>query len=175
VTRQSHRPPADDDTRVRIRAPRNRPDPRFVTWRTLQAVIGAVVVLGGLGALYGVVERTRPWLGPVLVVLAVVYLVNIAVMPTWRYRVHRWETTDDAVYALEGWLTRTWVVVPVSRIQSIDMRSGPLEQALGLATVRVTTASSEAVVTIEGLGLRVAEETVSRLKDITGATPGDAT
>lgn len=173
MTRQTQ--PADDDTRVRIRAPRNRPDRRFVVWRTLQAAIGAVVVLGGLGVLYGVVERTRPWLGPVLVVLAVVYLVNISVMPTWRYRVHRWETTDEAVYALEGWLTKTWVVVPVSRIQSIDMRTGPLEQALGLATVRVTTASSEAGVTIEGLDVHVAEETVRRLKDVTAATPGDAT
>jgi len=164
-----------DDRRLRLRPPRHRLDRRFIVWRTLQALFWGIAVLGALGALYGYAEVTRPWLGPILLVIGLIYAVNIAVMPTWRYLVHRWEATDDAVYALQGWLTRKWQVVPVSRIQSIDTEIGLLQRYLGLATITVTTASSEGNVTIEGLSVAVAEQTVDRLREITGTTEGDAT
>jgi membrane protein YdbS with pleckstrin-like domain len=160
---------------LRLRPPRHRLDRRFIAWRTLQALFWAVGVLGTLGAIYGYAESTRPWLGPVLLVAGPIYAVNIAVMPTWRYLVHRWEATDDAVYALGGWLTRKWQIVPISRIQSIDTEIGPIQRFLGLATVTVTTASSEGKIAIEGLDLRVAEETVDRLREVAAATEGDAT
>lgn len=164
-----------DVTGLTIRPPRLRVDRRFVLWRTLQALFWAVGVLGGLGTLYGLVAGSRPWVGPVLVVAGVVYLVNLTVMPTARYRVHRWETTDDAVYALQGWITRKWQIVPVSRIQSIDVEAGPLQQLLGIATITVVTASGDGSITIEGLTAEVAHDAVRRLKDVTAATPGDAT
>ncbi|GIE98559.1 membrane protein [Paractinoplanes rishiriensis] len=160
---------------LRIRPPRHRVDRRFILWRTVQTLFWGIGVLGVLGAVYGFVEVTRPWLGPVLVVAGVLYAVNLAVMPTWRYLVHRWEATDDAVYSLEGWLTRKWQIVPISRIQSIDTERGLLQQALGLATITVTTASSEGKITIEGLDARVAADTVDRLRQVTAADPGDAT
>jgi membrane protein YdbS with pleckstrin-like domain len=158
-----------------IRPPRHRLDRRFILWRTLQAVFWCAGVLGALGLLYELVGATRPWAGPLLLLIGAIYLVNITVMPTWRYLVHRWEATDDAVYALAGWLTRKWQIVPVSRIQSIDVEAGPIQQLLGLATLRVTTASGDGKITIEGLDAAVAGETARRLKDVTAATPGDAT
>jgi membrane protein YdbS with pleckstrin-like domain len=162
-------------TTLPLRPPRHRLDRRFVLWRTIQAVLWGAGVLGVLTAIYGYAEVTRPWTGPVLLVAGVLYAVNITIMPTWRYRVHRWEATDDAVYALTGWLTRRWQVVPVSRIQSIDTEIGPLQRRLGLATISVTTASSEGKITIEGVGTATAEEAVDRLRRITAATAGDAT
>ncbi len=158
-----------------IRPPRHRLDRRFILWRTLQALFWGIGLLGALGLLFGLVPATRPWLGPLLLLLGAVYLVNITVMPTWRYLVHRWETTDDAVYALEGWLTRKWQIVPISRIQSIDVEAGPIQRVLGLATLRVTTASGDGKITIEGLDAAAAGEAARRLKDSTAATPGDAT
>src|SRR5690349_14932152 len=130
-----------DSSSLRLRPPRHRLDRRFIAWRTLQTLCWAIGVLGVLGAVYAYAERTRPWIGPVLLVTGALYVVNIAVMPTWRYLVHRWEATDDAVYALEGWLTRKWQIVPVSRIQTIDTEIGPIQRSLGLATVTITTAS----------------------------------
>jgi hypothetical protein len=164
-----------DDRRLRLRPPRHRLDRRFIVWRTLQALFWAVGVLGTLGTIYGYAERVRPWLGPVLLVVALIYLVNITVMPTVRYLVHRWEATDDAVYVLQGWLTRKWQIVPISRIQSIDTEVGLLQRSLGLATIAVTTASSEGKITIEGLKVEVAQQTVDRLRDVAAASQGDAT
>ncbi len=163
------------DRPLRLRPPRHRLDRRFIAWRTLQAGCWAVGVLGTLGAVYGYVDAVRPWLGPVLLVAGLIYAVNITVMPTWRYRVHRWEATDDAVYALQGWLTSKWQIVPISRIQTIDTEIGLIQRYLGLATITVTTASAEGKITIEGLDVRVAEETVDRLRDVAAATKGDAT
>ncbi|GAB7045713.1 hypothetical protein JCM9534A_08390 [Catenuloplanes indicus JCM 9534] len=141
----------------------------------MRAAIGAVVVLVPLGVLHVIFEVARPWTGPVWLVLAACYLIGIAVTPAWRYRVHRWEATDDAVYALEGWLTRKWQIVPISRIQSIDTEIGPVQNLLGIATIKVTTASSEGAISIEGLSRADAEATVDRLRAVTAATPGDAT
>ena len=102
-------------------------------------------------------------------------LVNVVVAPRWRYAVHRWETTDEAVYSLTGWYVREWRVAPLSRVQTIDAVRGPLEQAMGLATLKVTTASSSGAVSIVGLDHRLAEELAERLTTVTEQIPGDAT
>ena len=78
-------------------------------------------------------------------------LVAVVIEPLWRYRVHRWEVTEDAVYTLEGWLTRTWRIVPISRIQTVDTTRGPLQQLLGLTSIRVRTASHAGSTSIEQL------------------------
>jgi membrane protein YdbS with pleckstrin-like domain len=83
--------------------------------------------------------------------LAPVALVAVVVEPLWRYQVHRWEITDDAVYTLEGWLTRTWRIVPVSRIQTVDTTRGPLQQLFGLTSVSVRTASHAGSTAIDQL------------------------
>jgi uncharacterized protein len=158
-----------------VRPPRLRVDRRFIVWRTLQAFLWGVVVLGALGAVYGFAAATRPWTGPALLVIGALYALHVLVMPTCRYLVHRWETTDDAVYALQGWLTRRWQIVPVSRIQTIDTEKGPLQQMLGLASITVTTASSEGKIVIDGLDARVAADAVDRLREVVGASRGDAT
>ena len=75
----------------------------------------------------------------------------VIIEPLWRYRVHRWEVTGEAVYTLEGWLTRTWRIVPISRIQTVDTTRGPLQQLLGLTSIRVRTASHAGSTSIEQL------------------------
>jgi membrane protein YdbS with pleckstrin-like domain len=132
-------------------------------------------VVGGLRLVYVLFGPVRPWLGPLLWVATAIFAVNLVFMPTYRYRIHRWETTDRAVYALTGWLWREWRIVPVSRIQSVDTVQGPLERLLRLATISVTTASREGLVKIEGLDEAVAESAVRRLGEITQDTAGDAT
>jgi membrane protein YdbS with pleckstrin-like domain len=117
----------------------------------------------------------RPWLGPLLAVAAVLAVAYAVVVPSWRYRVHRWEATDTAVYALSGWWVREWRVAPLSRIQTVDATRGPLQRLLGLATVTVTTASASGPVRLVALDDAEATEVAARLTAIVGSTPGDAT
>lgn len=158
-----------------IRPPRHRLCVRFILWRTLNTFFWAVGVLGGLYACFLCFTGMRTWLGPVLWFFGVIFLANLLFMPGYRYLVHRWETTDEAVYALSGWISREWRIVPISRIQSIDTIQGPIERLLRLSTIKVTTASAEGAVKIEGLDDGVAEAAVRRLNEIAQITPGDAT
>ncbi|MGW0809537.1 PH domain-containing protein [Nonomuraea sp. NPDC002799] len=160
---------------LELRPPRNRLDRRVILMWTLNALLWGIAVSAALGAAYWLVPGVRSWLGPLLIIVAAIYAVNVAVMPACRYLIHRWEVTDQAVYSLTGWITREWRIIPISRIQSIDTRRGPLQNALGLATLKVTTASREGGIGIAGLDVTVAGELARRLTEITQDTPGDAT
>ncbi|QFQ99409.1 PH domain-containing protein [Streptomyces phaeolivaceus] len=160
---------------IRLRPPRNRVEKRAVWWWTARVLLSMVTVLGGLAITYWLWEASRTWVGPVFVGLTIVHAVTAAVMPTWRYHVHRWECTDLAVYELKGWLEREWRIVPISRIQSVDVVRGPLQQAFRLATLRVITASPEGQIKIVGLDAEIAAQAAADLVEITQATPGDAT
>ncbi|WP_433759110.1 PH domain-containing protein [Nocardia sp. CA-135398] len=142
---------------------------------TIQAAMGWMIPVLAL-IVWVVVDAERR--GAQLVVSAVAIVlaaVSIGVMPLWRYAVHRWEVTDDAVYTRVGWLTVESRVAPISRVQTVDTERGPLERLLGLATVTVTTASSAGAVRISELDLPVAEQTVKRLTEIAALHRGDAT
>ncbi|MEU4080150.1 hypothetical protein DEJ45_27570 [Streptomyces venezuelae] len=160
---------------VRLRPPRNAVDERAVTWwrsRLLATTAVPVVVLAVLGAF---IEPARFWLLVPAAAVAAVGLACTAFFPSWWFRVHRWEVTEDAVYVRSGALWQEWRIAPMSRIQTVDTSRGPLEQAFRLATVTVTTASSKGALRIEGLDHELAADLAERLTAITQATPGDAT
>lgn len=102
-------------------------------------------------------------------------LVHLVVMPQWRYRVHRWEATDTAVYTQTGWLSQERRIAPISRVQTVDSERGPLEQLFKLANVTVTTASAAGPIKIEGLAAKDADRLVADLTARVGETTGDAT
>ena len=101
------------------------------------------------------------WLAPIGLLLYAV--VAIGVRPWFKFRVHRWEVTGDAVYTLTGWLTRTWTLVPISRIQTVDVSRGVLQQLFGLSTVAVLTASSQGTVRVWHLEADVAQRVADDL------------
>ncbi|WP_107984305.1 PH domain-containing protein [Rhodococcus sp. OK519] len=111
----------------------------------------------------------------VFAVTLVVALADILIVPQWRYRVHRWEISADAVYTRTGWFNQERRIAPITRIQTVDTERGPLDRLFGLATVTVTTASSAGAVKITALDLDVADRTVEQLTAIAARNAGDAT
>lgn len=160
---------------IPLRPPRHRVQRRAVAWWTLRAGCLTLAAAGLPAVLYALWEASRPWTGPPAVAAAVLGACYTAAVPAWRYAVHRWETTEEAVYAASGWFVRSWRIAPVSRIQTVDTSRGPLEQLMGLATLVVTTASSSGAVHIHGLAPADATAAADRLAEITQRTPGDAT
>jgi membrane protein YdbS with pleckstrin-like domain len=165
-----------ETTGVRLRAPRQRISRKAIPYWTVRALPGWLVLLVG-EVLFKVLpdDPPGPWLLIVIIVTAVLALVHLAVMPSWRYRVHRWEVTPTAVYTQSGWLDQEWRVAPLSRIQTVDTERGPWEQLFGLAKVTVTTASAAGPLHIHGLDLDVARGLVDELTAATEASKGDAT
>jgi uncharacterized protein len=155
--------------------PRNRVERRAIGWWALRTAGGTAVVAGLLLGGYLLVTPWRSWLGPVLIAVLVLGVAHLAVAPAWRYAVHRWEVTGEAVYVRSGWFVREWRIAPISRVQTVDTVRGPVQQALGLATVTVTTASAAGPIALVGLDHRTADRVARELAEITQATPGDAT
>ena len=57
----------------------------------------------------------------------------------------------DDLLVVSGILFRRLVVVPYGRMQQVDVRRGPIERYLGLATVQLHTAAATTDATIPGL------------------------
>jgi uncharacterized protein len=124
-----------------------------------------------------VVVHPRPgWLHLTVAVVTVVLMaLHIGVVPVWRYRVHRWEISPQAVFTRTGWLVQQRRIAPISRVQTVDTYRGPLDRLFGLANVTVTTASSAGAVHIAGLDDDVADRVVEQLTDIAALGAEDAT
>jgi len=118
---------------------------------------------------------SRPVRVTVLTITVVLALVHLAVMPRWRFHVHRWEYTPEAVYTQSGWFNTERRIAPVSRIQTVDSHIGPFERLFRLVNVTVTTASAAGPLRINGLDRATARTLVDQLIHTTQATSGDAT
>jgi membrane protein YdbS with pleckstrin-like domain len=116
------------------------------------------------------------WLHAVAAIVTLLGAVTFVVIaPWWRYRVHRWDVSMEAVYTRTGWLVQERRIAPISRVQTVDTHRGPLDRLFGLANVTVTTASSAGAVRIVALDDDVADRIVARLTDIAAIGDRDAT
>jgi membrane protein YdbS with pleckstrin-like domain len=163
------------DPVARLRPPRHRVSSRAIGYWTLRAALGWLVPLAAETVwLVGDPGHLSAHLIGLAVTILVV-AVHVVVMPQWRFRVHRWETTPEAVYTQAGWISQSRRIAPVSRIQTVDTARGPMEQLFGLANITVTTASAAGPLKIDGLDNETAQRLVDELTSATQAHPGDAT
>ncbi len=85
-----------------------------------------------------------------------VWLVLVA--PARRYRRWGYSFGGDRLRVVQGWLFHHDTVVPLGRIQHIDVHQGPLMRRWGLAALTVHTAGNHgASISLPGLKLAEAE------------------
>ncbi len=158
-------------------SPGERIDRRAIGWWRAQLALLAVIVLAAELVTAGLWTWSR-WPVPTGLVLAGSVLILVAlliIVPPASYRVHRWEVDDDRVYAATGWLWREWRIAPISRVQTVDTKQGPLQRSFGLVDVTVTTASAAGPVIITGLDADRGRALVDRLATAAGLTDQDGT
>lgn len=158
-------------TGVGLRPPRNRVDPRCRRWWTAQV---ALFMVGPLLASV-IAGLVVPWLLLVTAVVVAATVVALVVVPRVRWAIHRWESTDTAIYSRSGLFWEEWRAAPLSRVQTVDKTRGPLQRQFGLATVVVTTASAKGAVRISALDADLAEEMVDSLTLLAEDDQRDAT
>ena len=160
---------------MQMRDPAHHVSPRAIVFWTVRAAPGWLLVLAGQ-SLWFLASRDHAGLRITALGVTVLFAAtHLTVMPRWRYRVHRWEVTDDAVYTRSGWLSQERRIAPISRVQTVDTERGPLEQLFGLANVTVTTASAAGPLRIHGLDRATADALVAQLTEVTSQSEGDAT
>lgn len=155
--------------------PANRPSRKAPLAWAIGATIPWLVLAAGQ-VVWFMVVRGPTWAHLLAgVVTALAMVLYIGIVPLWRYRVHRWEISDTAVYTRTGWLVQERRIAPISRVQTVDTNRGPIDRLFGLANVTVTTASSAGAVHIVALDSDVADRVVAQLTDIAAIGAEDAT
>jgi membrane protein YdbS with pleckstrin-like domain len=137
-----------------------RLSPNYRTLRRLTTLIFVPVVFVVPAILLWVLTGLW-WISVIiLAVAAVLLLVRLALVErTWRS--WGYVEREDDLYITHGVLFRSLVAVPYGRMQLVEVASGPLERAFGLATVTLKTASAETNASIPGL----TPDEASRLRD----------
>jgi membrane protein YdbS with pleckstrin-like domain len=155
--------------------PANRPSRKAPLVWAIGAAIPWFILAAGQMVWFSVDPRLM-WVRALAAAVTVLGIAAfVVVVPLWRYRVHRWDIDDKAVYTRTGWLVQERRIAPISRVQTVDTERGPLDQLFGLANVTVTTASSAGAVRIVALDSDVADRVVAQLTDITAIGAEDAT
>jgi membrane protein YdbS with pleckstrin-like domain len=168
--------PRSSDAPPQLRPPRHLVSRRAIGYWMARALGGwLVVILAQVLLIVLVPDGQLRWHVLALGVTAVVAAAHMIVMPQWRFRVHRWEATANAVYTQAGWFSQERRIAPVSRIQTVDTERGPLEQLFRLSNVTVTTASAAGPLKIRGLDRDQAQALVDELARAIETTRGDAT
>ena len=160
---------------VDLRPPRHRVSRKAITYWAVRAAIGWLLAVAVEALVIVLVDDAPTWLWLLMGGTVLVGAAHVLVMPQWRYRVHRWEVTAEAVYTQAGWFNQERRVAPVSRIQTVDTERGPFEQIFGITKVTVTTASAAGPLTIHGLDQDTAAQLVDALTADTQATREDGT
>ncbi|HZE31517.1 MAG TPA: PH domain-containing protein [Actinoallomurus sp.] len=164
-----------ESTEVGLRPPRHLVSPRARVYWAVRALAGWLVPIA-VEVIWMTQDGAHLGLHVAgLVATVILAAAHVTVMPLWRFRVHRWESTPEAVYTQSGWFNQERRIAPVSRIQTVDSERGPLEQLFRLSNVTVTTASAAGPIKIHGLDRDTAQRLVDELTEGTQAERGDAT
>ena len=96
-------------------------------------------------------------------ILILITLVTVVVIPNRTYRRLRYRLTDRLLQVMRGWLVHSDTVVPLVRVQHLDVVRGPLEKMFGTSTLVVHTAGTlNSTVTVPGL----APERAAEIRDV---------
>jgi len=150
-------------------------DPSVIKlWRLTYAITAAVLMLiASITALVLAVTfpGARIWIVAGWVALAALLLCLVLAYPPRAYRAWGYQIDRRVLQIHRGIWFRMIQLLPLSRLQHVDLHRGPLERSFGLATLMLHTAGTHyAILTIPGLA---AEEAV-RLRDhLVAAGGGD--
>jgi hypothetical protein len=156
--------PADD----RLAPPREHLDPRARTmWyvsETIQMALWAIAIVAIAVVLIRFTDLSTGWIVGVAAVILIGGTIETAISPGLRYRYWRYEIRSDEVDLQHGFLVKTRQLVPMSRIQHVDTRRGPLQQRFGLASVVFYTAAG--AMEIPALSQEVAADVRNRIAEL---------
>lgn len=138
-----------------------RVSPRLAWYRRIQVLVVAVVVM-----IVGVflAARVLGLPGGVVVLVAVLACAAVAwLLAEFNTRSWCYLEQADEFLMTHGVLIRRFVVIPYGRMQLVDVNSNVLQQALGIATVRLYTAAATTDARLPGIPRQEAERLRDRL------------
>ena len=108
---------------------------------TIAAIIADQLLLAS-APIAGLLSALVPLLG----------LLSVVLVPDRRYRRLGYALHPNLLQVVRGWLFHTDTIVPLVRVQHIDVTRGPLDKAFGTASLVVHTAGTHnSIVVLPGL------------------------
>jgi membrane protein YdbS with pleckstrin-like domain len=149
-------------------------DPRTIKlWRLTYLIVFGIVILAMLvvAVSIGMAEQAAQiWLAVGWTVLTTICLWFSFWFPPRYYRTWGWRIDAKVLELRHGRLVEHTRLVPLARLQHVDLERGPLERMFGLSSLVIHTAGTHAATTrIPGLEAGEAE----RLRDHLVAIGGD--
>jgi membrane protein YdbS with pleckstrin-like domain len=96
--------------------------------------------------------RATPFAGVPSILVPALGLLAVILLPNRRYRRLGYALHPKLLQVVRGWLFHIDTIVPLIRVQHIDVTRGPLDKAFGTATLVVHTAGTHnSIVTLPGL------------------------
>lgn len=134
--------------------------PNYKLLMRVGALIGGLVIFAIAAVVAGALNNE---LGlPFWVILVPAAIIAIIVgfrVPVARYNARGYQISRDRLRVVRGIWWHSDTIVPFGRVQHIDVDQGPVERALGIATMTLHTAGSHnASVRLPGLGHELAIE-----------------
>jgi membrane protein YdbS with pleckstrin-like domain len=140
-------------------------DPRVVKLWRIHSLIGSAVLLvvASIAVLFLGFASLMPW-NWLLTAWMILLLIRVfsLLWQTWVYCAWGYRLDGKVLETRHGVWFRTMQLLPLARLQHVDLHSGPIERSLGLASLMLHTAGThEATIVIPGLDANEA----ARLRD----------
>lgn len=141
-------------------------------WRLQRLTRLGVVGLPLYGAIgVGAASISQPAVGVVVgVVLVLFNLLMAFIWPPLQYAAFRYAVREHDLIVQSGVFFRRWSSVPLTRIQHVDSRQGPLERLFGVQRLLVYTAAG---VSADGVIPALTEANATTLRDALSRRGGD--
>lgn len=160
---------------IETRAEMTPLDPRVVkVWRAGEAIVFGCILLGLTVPVAALLFAGNLFvagiIGAVWLAVAAFGVAHTIWYPAEAYRRFGYRLDEKVLEIASGVLFHVTKLLPLSRLQHVDVRRGPIERAMGLATLVLHTAGTrEASMEIPGLDADLAV----RLRDHLVAIGGD--
>lgn len=69
------------------------------------------------------------------------FIINVIIRPSIYYRVTRYELAEEQIIVKKGFIIIKTTLIPIKRIQGVELSTGPISRRYGLAILRAKTAS----------------------------------
>lgn len=138
-------------------------EPGYKTALRIRAAILWGILTAAALVLDRVVLSETPFSRVLPVAAVVIGLAAVILFPAKTYRRLRYRLTDRLLQVTRGWTFHTDTVVPLVRVQHLDVVRGPIDKMFEIATLIVHTAGTHnSIVTVPGL----APDRAAEMRDI---------
>lgn len=111
---------------------------------TLIATVITMIVLGVI--IYAASLYRYKMVMPLYIAIGIFAVLNAIISPSFRYNRYRYKLDNDSVEIISGYIFVSHAIVPIERIQNLEVCQGPFDKLFGVANVTVTTGGGDVAI-----------------------------